>query len=141
MFLGGQFDSNGGRLVADKVARLGDNEKVKLLAPDGFVGYPDFTALPQAAGAYLTYPGPADRDADRAEPAAAAKFVADFAARYGHEPRGDYAAYALYAVQALQVVLAAIESSDGTRQRRAGRGLRAGPGSSCPPRRRSSAGT
>jgi branched-chain amino acid transport system substrate-binding protein len=116
LYLGGQFDSNGARLIVDKVAVLGDNAAVKLLAPDGFVGYPDLTALPQAAGAYLTFPG-LPTSVVTAQSPAAAKFVADFAARYGHEPRGDYAAYALYAVQALQVVLAAIERSDGTRQR------------------------
>ena len=115
VYLGGQFDSNGARLIVDKVAVLGDNAKVKLLAPDGFVGYPDLTALPQAAGAYLTFPG-LPTAAVTAQSPTAARFVADFAAKYGHEPRGDYAAYALYAVQALQVVLAAIERSDGTRQ-------------------------
>ena len=115
VYLGGQFDSNGGRLVADKVARLGDNEAVKLLVPDGFVGYPDFTALPQAAGAYLTYPGLPTATVT-AQSSVAAKFLADFEARYGHAPRGDYTGYALYAVQALQIVLAAIERSDGSRQ-------------------------
>src|SRR5690606_31011292 len=57
VFLGGSFDSNGARLVQDKVAILGGNEDVVLIAPDGFVGYPDFTALPEADGAYLTFPG------------------------------------------------------------------------------------
>ena len=114
VYVGGQFDSNGGRLVVDKVAQLGDNDKVRLVAPDGFVGYPDFTALPQAAGAYLTYPG-LPTEALTVQSPVAAKFVADFEARYGHAPRGEYTGYALYAVQALQLVLAAIERSDGTR--------------------------
>lgn len=115
VFLGGLFESNGLRLVQDKVAALGDNESVKLLAPDGFVGYPDFTALAQADGAYLTFPG-LTTAALTAPGSTASRFLADFAAEYGYEPRGEYASYALYGVQALQVVLAAIEKSDGTRK-------------------------
>ena len=41
IFLGGIYDNNGGQLIKDKVAVLGDNTKVKLMAPDGFTGYPD----------------------------------------------------------------------------------------------------
>ena len=33
VFLGGIYDNNGGQLVKDKVAVLGDNDKVKLFAP------------------------------------------------------------------------------------------------------------
>ena len=57
VFFGGIYDNNGGQLVKDKVAVLGDNNLVKLVAPDGFTGYPEFNALPQAAGAYLTFAG------------------------------------------------------------------------------------
>ena len=57
VFFGGIYDNNGGQLVKDKVAVLGDNTLVKLIAPDGFTGYPEFNALPQAAGAYLTFAG------------------------------------------------------------------------------------
>ena len=115
VFLGGAFDSNGARLVQDKVAILGDNEDVALIAPDGFVGYPDFTALPEADGAYLTFPG-LTTETLTVPGSAAERFVAAFAAEYGYEPRGGYASYPLYAVQALQVVLAAIAQSDGTRR-------------------------
>jgi branched-chain amino acid transport system substrate-binding protein len=115
VFLGGLYESNGGRLVTDKVAVLGDNDAVTLLAPDGFVGYPDFAALPGASGAFLTFPGLSTQDL-KSQGSTASRFLADFERKFGYEPRGEYAAYALYGVQALQVVLAAIERSDGTRK-------------------------
>jgi branched-chain amino acid transport system substrate-binding protein len=112
VFVGGIFDNNGGQLIKDKVAVLGDNTKVKLIAPDGFTGYPDFLALPESAGAYLTFAG-LSTDPLKAAGGAPAKFIADFKTEYGAEPRSPYA---LYGVQALQVILAAIEKSDGTRK-------------------------
>src|SRR5262249_32260517 len=47
VYIGGIYDNNGGQLVKDKVKVLGDNTKVKLIAPDGFTGYPDFDKLPE----------------------------------------------------------------------------------------------
>jgi serine/threonine protein kinase len=44
VFFGGIYDNNGGQFTKDKVAVLGDNNTVKLVAPDGFTGYPDFLA-------------------------------------------------------------------------------------------------
>ena len=57
VYVGGIYDNNGGQLLKDKVAVLGDNTVVKLMAPDGFTGYPQFNADPNAAGAYLTFAG------------------------------------------------------------------------------------
>ena len=57
MYLGGINDNNGGQLIKDKVAVLGDNTKVKLIAPDGFTGYPDLDKLPEAQGMYMTFAG------------------------------------------------------------------------------------
>jgi branched-chain amino acid transport system substrate-binding protein len=112
VFFGGIYDNNGGQLVKDKVAVLGANSGVKLIAPDGFVGYPDFLKLPEAEGAYLTLPGLSTGPLKEAG-GAPAKFLADFKAKYGADPRSPYA---LYGVQALQVILAAIEKSDGSRK-------------------------
>jgi len=112
VFFGGIYDNNGGQLVKDKVAVLGDNNLVKLIAPDGFTGYPEFNALPQAAGAYLTFAG-LSTDVIKEAGGAPAKFITDYNTKYGADPASSYA---LYGVQALQVILAAIENSDGTRQ-------------------------
>jgi len=112
VFFGGIYDNNGGQLTKDKVAVLGDNTKVKLIAPDGFTGYPDFLALKESAGAYLTFAG-LSTDPLKAAGGKPADFIAAYAAKYGSDPRSSYA---LYGVQALQVILAAIEKSDGTRK-------------------------
>jgi len=111
VFFGGIYDNNGGQLTKDKVAVLGDNNLVKLIAPDGFTGYPEFNALPQAAGAYLTFAG-LSTDVLKANGGIPVKFISDYKAKYGADPASSYA---LYGVQALQVILAAIEKSDGTR--------------------------
>ena len=112
VFFGGIYDNNGGQLTKDKVAVLGDNTAVKLIAPDGFTGYPDFLKLAESAGAYLTFAG-LSTDPLRAAGGKPAKFLDDYKAKYGADVRTSYA---LYGVQALQVILNAIEKSDGTRK-------------------------
>jgi len=112
VFFGGIYDNNGGQLTKDKVAVLGDNTAVKLIAPDGFTGYPDFLKLTESAGAYLTFAG-LSTDPIKAAGGKPAKFLDDYKAKYGADVRTSYA---LYGVQALQVILAAIEKSDGTRK-------------------------
>jgi len=113
VFLGGIYDNNGGQLVKDKVAVLGPNSgAVKLMAPDGFTGYPDFLNLTESDGAYLSFAG-LSTDPLKAAGGVPAKFLGDYKAKYGADPRSPYA---LYGVQALQVILAAIEKSDGTRK-------------------------
>ncbi len=111
VYVGATFDMNGGQLTKDKVAVLGDNTKVKFMAPDGFVGYPEFDALPEAEGALLTFAGlPADALVARGgKPADFAKAYQD---KFGVALTNSYA---LYGVAALQVILQGIEASDGTR--------------------------
>jgi branched-chain amino acid transport system substrate-binding protein len=112
VFFGGIYDSNGARLVKDKVTVLGDNAKVKMLTPDGFTGYPEFNAMPEAQGVYMCFPGlPTDRL--QARGGAVATFLAAYQAKYGTQP---YSSYALYGVAAMQAVIEAIKASDGTRK-------------------------
>jgi branched-chain amino acid transport system substrate-binding protein len=111
VYFGATFDSNGGQLTKDKVSVLGDNKKVVLLAPDGFVGYPDFDALPESAGAYISFAG-LSADTLQKQGGKPAEFANSFKDKYGKLPGNSYT---LYAVAALQVILAGIEASDGTR--------------------------
>ena len=112
VYLGGIYDNNGGQLVKDKVAVLGDNTKVKLIVPDGFTGYPDLDKLPQSQGMYLTFAGLTQSELLSRQAARRAKLLAAYKAKYGHAPAGSYP---LYGVAAVQVILAAIAKSDGTR--------------------------
>jgi len=112
VFLAGIEDNNGAQLVKDKVAVLGDNTKVKLMAPDGFTGYPDLNKLPQAQGMYLSFAGLSLQPL-MAAGGAGATFINSFKAKYGRLPASSYA---LYGVAATQVILAAIAKSDGTRK-------------------------
>jgi branched-chain amino acid transport system substrate-binding protein len=111
VFFGGVYDNNGGQLIKDKVRILGDNQKVKVITPDGFVGYPQFLAQAESNGVYQTFPGLGL--SDLAKSPITGKFLADYKAKYGKDPDSPYA---LYGVQAVQVILAAIEKSDGTRK-------------------------
>lgn len=111
VFFGGVYDNNGGQLIKDKVRILGDNQKVKVITPDGFVGYPDFLKQTESNGVYQTFPGLGL--SDLAKSPITGKFLADYKAKYGKDPDSPYA---LYGVQAVQVILAAIEKSDGTRK-------------------------
>lgn len=114
VYVGGIFDNNGGQLMKDKVAVLGDNTAVKFMAPDGFTGYPAFNSMPEAAGAYLSFAGlSSDLLAKIAPTGAGAQFVKAYSAEYGKPPVGSYP---VYGVAAVQVILAAIAKSDGTRK-------------------------
>ncbi len=111
-YLGGINDNNGEQLVRDKVQVFGPNDAtVKLLAPDGFAGYPTLQEMPEAQGMYITYSG-LPISAMVGFGGGCVQFVADFTARFGHEPRS---AYALYGAAATQLILKAIAASDGTR--------------------------
>lgn len=57
IYVAGVFENNGGQLIKDKVAVLGDNTKVKLMGPNGFTGYPDLNKMPEADGMYLSFTG------------------------------------------------------------------------------------
>ena len=111
VYLGGIYDNNGGQLVKDKVAVLGDNSTVKLLGPDGFTGYDDLLALPQADGMYLTFAGLSTDQLIKTD-GPGKKLIDAYTAKYGKAPTGNYP---LYGVAAMQVILAAIAKSDGTR--------------------------
>ncbi|MFN0280988.1 MAG: branched-chain amino acid ABC transporter substrate-binding protein [Kineosporiaceae bacterium] len=112
VYIGGIYDNNGGQLVKDKVAVLGDNEAVPMIGPDGFTGYPELQKLPQGQGMYLTFAG-LSNDQLREAGGSAAKLLDDYKAKYGSDPSTSFA---LYGVAAMQVILAAIEKSDGTRK-------------------------
>jgi len=111
VYVGGIFDLNGGQLVKDKVKYLGDNTKVKFMMPDGFTGYPDFLALPEAAGAFLSFTGLSIDQFPKG--GVAEKFQADYLAEYGEAPTSSFS---VYGAAAAQVILAAIAASDGTRK-------------------------
>jgi branched-chain amino acid transport system substrate-binding protein len=113
VYLGGIYDNNGGQLIKDKVAVLGENDgDVKLMAPDGFTGYPDMLKLPEAEGLYLSFAG-LTREELVKNGGAGATLLEAYKAKYGKDPEGSYP---LYGVAAMQVILAAIEKSDGTRK-------------------------
>jgi branched-chain amino acid transport system substrate-binding protein len=113
VYLGGIYDNNGGQLIKDKVAVLGANDgAVKLLAPDGFTGYPDLLKLNDSKGMYLTFAG-LTQDQLREAGGAGAKLLDAYQAKYDKAPDGSYP---LYGVAAMQVILAAVAKSDGTRK-------------------------
>src|SRR5262249_38765425 len=111
VYLGGIYDNNGGQLVKDKVSVLGDNTKVKFLAPDGFTGYPDLDKQPQSQGMYLSFAGLSTSQLVK-NGGSAAQLITAYKQKYGSEPRTNYA---LYGVAAGQAILPAIAKSDGTR--------------------------
>jgi len=114
IYVGGIFDNNGGQLMKDKVAVLGDNTAVKFMAPDGFTGYPEFNSMPEAAGAYLSFAGLSSDLLKKIAPkGAGVKFIAAYKKAYKKDPVGSYP---IYGVAAVQVILAAIAKSDGTRK-------------------------
>jgi branched-chain amino acid transport system substrate-binding protein len=112
VFLGGAVGANGLRLVQDKLAVLGDNQQVKLLAADGFAGEPRLARLAAAQGMYLTFPG-LSPESIRRRGGPGSEFLDAYQAAHGADPADPYA---LYAVAAVQVVLAAVAQSDGTRE-------------------------
>ena len=113
VYLGGINDNNGEQLVRDKVAVLGKNDgAVKLIAPDGFTGYPTLLKLTESEGMYITFAGlPASELI--AAGGSGAKFVTDFKTEYGHDPAS---AYAIYGAAALQYIMKSLAASDGSRK-------------------------
>jgi branched-chain amino acid transport system substrate-binding protein len=112
VFIGGLIDENSGQLINDKVAVLGDNNKVKLMLPDGFTTDAVFQrsegGTPNANGAYFSVAGVG---IDKYK-GAALKFIDGFKSQLGGKPVDPYA---ILGAQAAQVLLDAIERSDGTR--------------------------
>ena len=111
VYIGGIFDLNGGKLVQDKVKYLGDNNKVKFMMPDGFTGYPDFLALPEAQGAYLSFTGLSIDQFPKG--GAAEQFQDEYLLTYGEAPTSSFS---VYGAAAAQVILDAISRSNGTRK-------------------------
>jgi len=113
VFLGGINDNNGEQLIRDKVAVLGPNTgTVKLIAPDGFTGYPSVQKMTESQGMYISFAGLPASELIKAG-GAGAKFVTDFKAKFGHDPAS---AYSIYGAAATQYILASIAASDGTRK-------------------------
>src|SRR4029078_1092396 len=98
IMVGGLICENGGQLIKDKVAGLGDNQKVKLLLPDGFTTSPTITGAGNAAdGLYASVAGvPTDQLTG-----AGATFVSDFQAKYNPDFIDPYTSYAAAAAQVL----------------------------------------
>jgi branched-chain amino acid transport system substrate-binding protein len=112
LYIGGIYDNNGGQLVKDKVKVLGDNDAVPMMGPDGFTGYPDLQAQPEAQGMYLSFAG-LNQSSLLEQGGAGADLVKAYKEKYGTDPVGSYP---LYGVAAMQVILEAIANSDGTRK-------------------------
>jgi len=110
VFLGGIISNNGGQLIKDKVAVLGDNSKVLLLGPDGF----NTSSTPQDAGSaangmYVTIGG---SDPNKLSNASGKKFVTAFKAAYHVK---TLQAYTAYGAEAFEVLSNAIAKSNGSR--------------------------
>ena len=112
LYVGGIYDNNGGQLVKDKVKVLGDNTALPMMGPDGFTGYTDLQAQPEAEGMFLSFAG-LDQSTLLAQGGAGADLVKAYKEKYGKDPVGSYP---LYGVAAMQVILDAIAKSDGSRK-------------------------
>jgi branched-chain amino acid transport system substrate-binding protein len=111
IYIGGISTNNGGQLVKDKVAGVGDNDAVKLLVSDGFVlsSLFDEAGADNVAGAYGSAPTqPPDKLTG-----AGADFITEFQAAEGEGTAIEV--YTIYAAAAAQVLLDAISRSDGSR--------------------------
>jgi branched-chain amino acid transport system substrate-binding protein len=101
VLLAGLTESNGGRLIKDKVAVLGPNSGVKLLAPDGFAQQSTIDLAGKAAkGMFASVPGQVPQNLS----GPGKQLVAELEA----ELKGPVELYAPYAGQAASVVLDAI---------------------------------
>ncbi len=113
VYLGGINDNNGQQLVKDKVKVLGPNDgAVKLVAPDGFTGYPELRKMPEAQGMYISFAGIPSGELVK-QGGFGGQFVTDFKTEFGRDPTSFYS---IYGAAATQVILAAIAKSDGTRK-------------------------
>jgi branched-chain amino acid transport system substrate-binding protein len=111
IYIGGVSTNNGGQLMKDKVAGVGDNETVKVLVSDGFV----LSSLFEEAGADNVNGsfGTAPTQPPENLSGAGAQFVEDLSAKLGVE---GLEVYTVYAAASAQVLLDAIARSDGSRE-------------------------
>ncbi|HET7574059.1 MAG TPA: branched-chain amino acid ABC transporter substrate-binding protein [Solirubrobacterales bacterium] len=101
ILLAGLTEENGGRLIKDKVAVLGPNSRVKLLAPDGFAQQSTIDLAGKAAkGMFASVPGEVPQNLE----GRGKKLVGELEKELGEAPE----LYAPYAGQAAEVVLGAI---------------------------------
>lgn len=101
VLLAGLTEQNGARLIKDKVAVLGSNKGVKLLAPDGFAQQSTIDLAGKAAkGMFASVPGQVPQNLT----GAGKKLVGELEEEVG----GAVELYAPYAGQAASVVLNAI---------------------------------
>lgn len=101
VLLAGLTEENGGRLIKDKVAVLGPNSGVKLLAPDGFAQQSTIDLAGKASkGMFASVPGQVPQDLT----GPGEKLVGELEMELG----GPVELYAPYAGQAASVVLDAI---------------------------------
>lgn len=102
VLLAGLTEENGGRLIKDKVAVLGSNARVKLLAPDGFAQQSTIELAGKASkGMYASVPGEVPQNLT----GPGKKLVGQLEAELKGQP---IELYAPYAAQAAEVVLNAI---------------------------------
>jgi branched-chain amino acid transport system substrate-binding protein len=113
LYLSGVSTNNGGQLIKDKVAILGNNKDFPLLVPDGFIlsSLFDEAGAKNVEGAYGTAPTVPVQNLS----GDGAQFVTDFAADQGIDP-SEFQVYSVYAAAAAQVILNAIANSDGSRE-------------------------
>ncbi|MGN6816603.1 MAG: branched-chain amino acid ABC transporter substrate-binding protein [Solirubrobacterales bacterium] len=103
VLLAGLTEENGGRLIKDKVAVLGPNSGVKLLAPDGFAQQSTIDFAGKAAkGMFASVPGQVPQNLK----GPGKKLVSELEKELG----GPVELYAPYAGQAANVLLEAIGS-------------------------------
>jgi len=108
--LAGLLEQNGAKLIADKVAALGDNQSVRLLAFDGFAQQATIDdAGPDAEGMFASLPGRAPETLK----GPGKELVGALESELGGEP---VELFAPYAGQAAQVLLDAIASGSGRSQ-------------------------
>ncbi|MGH2985387.1 MAG: branched-chain amino acid ABC transporter substrate-binding protein [Solirubrobacterales bacterium] len=108
--LAGLTEQNGAKLIADKVEGLGANEKVPLLAFDGFTQQATIDeAGDDSSGMFASITG----RAPEALSGAGAEFVAELEERVGGEPMELYAPYA---GEAAEVLLDAIATAGDDRE-------------------------
>jgi branched-chain amino acid transport system substrate-binding protein len=109
IYIGGISTNNGGQLLKDKVAIVGDNKKVPIIVSDGFVlsSLFDEAGKQNVEGVYGTAPTlPLEKLGPKGK-----QFIKDFEAEEGGK---NIEVYSIYAAAAAQAILDAIAKSDGT---------------------------